>query len=219
MYRCNSILSTSIVVICFTTLASIGCNREPSVSAEVKSDRPDPAESFAEIVEIFTDGMDAPGGEASAFVASGANVSTRFQVHNTVTSELTAPANADDPYRGTITVSSQSIYSLRRVPGDDDDKKANDDQHPNSRNGFGLLDDEGNSDSGFQSFDQGLVAPGERDKDDAGGVESVQRRPDKVDRNYDLVYQAGRWELVTKLDPKTERSVANAFERALRLQP
>jgi len=204
MYRCNSILSTSIVVICFCSLASIGCNQKPSsTSAEAKSARPDPAEGFAEIVKVFADGMDAPGGEASAFVASGANASTRFQVHNTVTSKLTAPTNADDPYRGTITVSSQSIYSLRRAPGDDDDKKANDDREPQSRNGFGPAEDESNSDSGFQSFDQGLVS-GEKDK---------------VDRNYDLVYNGGRWELVTKLDPKTERSVANAFERALRLQP
>jgi hypothetical protein len=218
MYRCNSIVLTAIAIACLSTIANTGCQRGSTSTDEAEANHTGPAESFAEIVEVFKDGMETPGGEASAFVASGATASTRFQVHNTVTSELTEPANPGDPYRGTITVSSQSIYSLRRVPGDDDDKKSKDDHRPQSNDGFSLLDD-GDADSSFKSFDQGLVAPGESEKSDTDAVAMVQRRPDKVDTNYDLLYKGGRWELVTKLDPKTEASVANAFDRALRLQP
>lgn len=168
---------------------------------------------------MFKNGIEVSGGSASGFVAQTTGTSTRFQVHNTVTSELIPPAKPDDPFRGTITVSSQSIYSLRRS-AEDDEKKATDEESAVGGNGPNAFDKAAESDSEFQSFDQGLVA-GQTDDEKPAGEDApvVQRRPDKVDRVYDLVYQGGRWELITKLDPKTEAAVENAFERALRLQP
>jgi hypothetical protein len=37
-------------------------------------------------------------------------------------------------------------------------------------------------------------------------------------RKYELVYEGGRWALVTPLDPKTEQSIQHAFDVALRTQ-
>ncbi len=198
-------------------VACTGCRREPS-TAEQAVAHATPEQGFEEIVRVFKDGIESPGGSASGFVAQNTGASSRFQVSNTVTSQLIKPAKPDDPYRGTITVTSQSIYSIRMAP--DDDEKKDDDKNASANNRQNPLDTTDTTNSGFESFDKGLVSqPPSDDKSSGSDAPIVQRRPDKVGHTYDLVYQGNSWKLVTKLDPKTEASIENAFERALRLQP
>ena len=216
MNRRPHALSSLILGIGLSVLIGPGCHRETPPVESVAEDS-GPEGSFKEIVKLFTDGIEGPGGSASGFISQNTGASSRFQVHNSVTSQLIPPAAPADPYRGTITVSSQSIYSFRRTQEDDEKKKDDDqsDQRGNSRRPTGNSDGSG---SDFQSYDKNLVSEPSTD-DKQPGPETPIRRPDKVDRNYDLVYEKGRWQLVTKLDPSTEAAVANAFDRALRLQP
>ena len=221
MSRCNTILLTAILGSCvIVAIAGTGCRRESSPAVPATPERPTPEKSFAAIVALVKDGIELPGGDVSGFVAQRTGASSRFQVHNTVSSQLIPPAAPNDPYRGTITVTSQSVYSLRRSAEEDEEKKKRDEQDAPADGGFSLLDDSEDAGSGFNSFDQGLVSDAAGDEQArAAEIESVQRRADKVDRTYELVYLDGRWELTSKLDPKTEASVENAFQRALRLQP
>lgn len=217
MNRRDCHLLTAILGTWVVAVASTGCRRE---SVPATPERPTPEESFSAIAVLVKDGIELPGGGASGFIAQRTGASSRFQVHNTVSSQLVPPATPNDPYRGTITVTSQSIYSLHRSAEEAAEKKRKEEQDAAADRGFSLLDDSEDSDSGFNSFDQGLVSDSSDDeRSKAAEIESVQRRPDKVDRTYDLVHQGGRWELTTKLDPKTEASVESAFQRALRLQP
>jgi hypothetical protein len=215
MNRRHPILWTSILGACVVAAAGTGCRRESSPPVEATPERPAAELSFEAIVEVVKDGIEMPGGDASAFVAQRTGATSRFQVHNTVTSQLIPPATTSDPYRGTITVTSRSIYSLRQsVEEDDKEEEAPVDDR------FSLDDDAEESDSGFSSLDQDLVSESADDKKaGATELESVRRRADEDVRTYDLVYKDGRWELTSTFDPKTEKSVENAFKRALGLQP
>lgn len=215
----NLTTSLSLIYAVAIAIASLGCQQASSPSAQAEPERPGPQKSFDEVVQIFKDGIDVAGGSASGFVAQTHGTSARFQVHNTVTSKLIPPTKPEDPYRGTITVSSQSIYSLRQTPKEDAQPENN---KQSAANGTGANDfeDAASAGSEIESFEPGLVAAPSSDKKPEGDeATSVQRRPDKVDREYELTYKEGRWELLTKLDPKTEGAIQNAFDRALRLQP
>jgi hypothetical protein len=219
MHRRHSIVLTAFLSTSIVALAGTGCRQEATPPAPAVSERPTPEKSFAEIVDVFKNGMEIPGSNTSGFLTESGSASSRFQVHNTVTSRLIPPTGADDFYHGMITVSSQSIYSLRRSAEEEAEK-----EQPNAAegNGFGTMEEGHETGTEFQSFDGGLVTdPTSSDeaKSETDEPTVVQRRPDQVDRVYELVYRGGRWELASKLDPKTEASVANAFDRALRLQP
>lgn len=215
MFRRHSIVRT--VLFSVSMIAVAGCTHEPAGPKAAVSDRPGPKQSFEEIVKLFENGMELPGSNLGGVLSQDTGTSSRFQVHNTVTSQLIPPANPNESYRGTITVSSQSIYSLRHTS---EDKDESEDKHRNNagNNSFDAGGDEG---AEFQSFDQGLIANAQDDEKEShsSDTQAVHRRPEKDDRTYELLYRNGRWELVTKLDPKTEASVANAFDRALRRQP
>ena len=192
-----------------------GCQQE---SAPVTDTVPPAEKSFEEIARVVEEGLELPGGKSSSFVDTSAGSRTRFQVLNEVTSKLIPPATPDEPYRGVITISTQSVYSLRTMADkEQDDAKAKDQK---SDRGSSLFDESAESGPGFSSFDQSLITEAP-DADKPGNIEidSVQRRADKVERNCELIYRNNRWELLTKFDPKTEASIENAFERALRLQP
>lgn len=211
-----SVFSSALLGIGLSVLIASGCHREtPPAQSEAETSSPEAG--FEEVVKLFTDGIEGPGGSATGFISQNSGASSRFQVHNSVSSKLIPPATPADPYRGTITVSSQSIYSYRHTP-DDDDKKKDDDQSDQKNNSRKSTNNSDGSGSDFQSFDKNLVSDPTTDAKEPS-LDIPIRRPDKIDRNYDLVYERGRWELVTKLDPNTEAAVANAFERALRLQP
>jgi hypothetical protein len=215
MNRRHPILWTSILGTCVVAAAGMGCRRESPSQVQATPERPAAEVSFEVIAEIVKDGIEVRGGDVSGFVTQNTGASSRFQVHNTVTSQLIPPATANDPYRGKITVTSRSVYSLRWSAEEDDKRE----EEPVD-NGFNLNDDSDDSGSGFSSLDRDLVSDSTDDeKAAATKLESVQRRPDEDVRTYDLVYQDGRWELTSKLDLKTEKAVENAFNRALSLQP
>jgi hypothetical protein len=46
----------------------------------------------------------------------------------------------------------------------------------------------------------------------------VASTKNEFERVYDLVYENGRWKLITELDPNTEESIQIAFDRALASQ-
>lgn len=206
----------SIFSMCFAALVGSGCDRAAPPSEQAAVERPAAEVSFEAIAEAVKDGIEVRGGDVTGFVTQQSSASSRFQVHNTVTSQLIPPATPNDPYRGTITVTSRSIYSLRRSAEEDD---KNDQEDAPVDNGFGPSSGTDEEDSGFNSLDNELVSDSAGDEEaGATELESVQRRSDEDIRNYELVYKDGRWELTSKLDPKTEKSVENAFNRALSLQ-
>lgn len=207
------LIASTIAVACAATWASTGCREQRPPKEPVT-----PKSSFEEIVRLVADGVDLRGVSTSAgFVSNDDGASSRFQVSNEVTSEFIQPGDGSDHYRGTITVTSSSVYSLRRSADDSGDRK--DQDQSNKDNGFSLMD-EPSADSGFQSMDDQLVsAAPDGDKSGAEGIESVQRRTAKDVRTYELAYEHNRWVVKTKFDPETEKSIANAFNHALRLQP
>ncbi len=200
------------------SLIAAGCNQDPVPQGQPASAAVTPDKSFEEIVRLLKDGLEFPGGKANLFVSPSPGVSSRFQVENTVTSDLIPPAAADDAYRGVITVATQSVYSMRKTGEAKDDEKKDNDKQPEA--GASLLDESAESGPGFSSFDESLIKESP-DASDPGEdeVDSVQRRADRVERKFDLVYKKNRWELSTKPDPETEASIKNAFDRALQMQP
>jgi hypothetical protein len=212
------LIASTIVVACIAAWTSAGCREQQTPHATATDGKTTPEASFAEIVRLVADGVDLEGVSTSTgFVSQDDRASSRFQVSNEVTSKLIPPGEGNNTYRGTITVTSSSTYSLRRSADDSSDKK--DQDHSNKDNGFGSLDDS-SADSGFESMDKQLVSAAPAgDKPGAESIESVQRRTAKDVRTYELAYEHDRWVLKTELDPETERSIANAFDRALRLQP
>ena len=186
--------------------AAIARRREAHAAEEPVT----PESSFANVVQFVKQGIELPG-DVSGFVTTNSGTSSRFNVHNTVTSKLIPPATPNDPYRGTITVTSTSVYALRRSV-DDDEKKDGAKEAP-ANHGFGSLDGSDETADGFHSFDQSLVGSAtDGQPESEQKIESVQRRADEDHRTYELEYKNGRWELLSKLDPKTESSIENAFQ-------
>ncbi len=213
------LIASTVVVACALTWTSTGCRqkqpphgydrrRQSDARGQLRGNRP-PRRRWSRFAWASS--------SSSGFVSQDDRASSRFQVSNEVTSQLIPPADGNSIYRGTITVTSSSTYSLRRSADDSNDKK-NQDQSPKD-NGSSLLD-ESDADSGFHSMDDQLVsAAPDGDKSAPDSIESVQRRTAKDVRTYKLAYEHNRWVLKTELDPETEKSIAKAFERALRLQP
>jgi hypothetical protein len=188
----------------------LGCRQEPASSSAVA--RPTAEESFDEISRVVTNALDTrSGGIPSGFVSSDEGGRSQFVVNNEVTSKLIPPAKEGDIYRGTITVTSRSYYSLLRSEGSADDKTAK-----KSENDFSLMDDDDSQGDGLSASDDGLIsaAPSHEDKSQTS-AESVYRRPDEDIRNFELAYENGRWVLKTEPDAKTEMAVKKAFDYAL----
>ena len=103
-----------------------------------------------------------PGGAVSEFVTQKIGTSSRFQVHNTVTSQFIPPADASDPYRGTITVTSRSVYSLRRSVEEADDEETRTGAQAGS--GFSMMDDWTRAARDFEVLDDELISGSSRRK-------------------------------------------------------
>ena len=203
--------------VCVLAAAGTGCRRERAPKIDATASRPAPEVSFEAIAKIVTDGLEIRGsGAANSHGSEDIGARGRFAVYNTVASKLIPPATPTDPYRGTITVTSQSVYSLRRAAEDEDEKKDKENAAAEA-NRFSLMDD-ADEDSGFEVMDNDLVSAPEGSQADEEKTQSVIHKADKDVRTYDLVYKDGRWVLETTLDPATEQSIKNAFDRALRLQ-
>jgi hypothetical protein len=204
---------------CVVGAGGAGCQRESPSAGAGAAARVTPERSFREIANIVKDGLEMRGGGLpSGFVARESSSRSQFSVLNTVTSQLIPPTEPGGIYRGTITITSHSVYSLRRTPDSDIEKDgdlANGDQ-----SGPSLLDDDEDADSGISVMDDELIsAAPDEEKPAAGSGETVSRRADEDVRTIDFAYEDDRWQLKTKLDPETEQSIINAIERALKLQP
>jgi hypothetical protein len=208
-----------------TLASSVGCDQksntpiQPAPPAQVA--KPGPEESFELIVETFRRGVeDIPIGFVVRDRSGGHSMMTG---RNEVTHELIPPANEGDPYKGVITVESESRYSLQRST-DAPEESANADQSSADQSAANLAPS--GVDSGVEVLDPDLVttpgaAPEERPSSSAKGEKNgvtVTRKADVHKRTYELVYRNGSWRLVTKLDPKTEKSIQYAFDRALESQ-
>jgi hypothetical protein len=215
----NNIAAMLIASLVCVVVATSGCQERPQTAQHVgvrdRSDRPGPEESFELIVETFRRGVeDVPIG----FVYRDAEGHSMMTGRNEVSHRLIPPTNEDEPYKGVITVGSQSRYSIQRsVSEEDDEEKVAD-------NGTSPLDE--SQETGFEPLDEDLVGgSGEPSRErkktpplSENTEKKVTRQKDEQKRNYELVYEDGKWTLVTKLDQETEQSIQNAFDRALSLQ-
>jgi hypothetical protein len=200
--------------------AATGCQDQSGAArqtARENFERPGPEESFELIVETFRRGIeDVPIG----FVLRDADGHSMMTGKNEVSHKLIPPANEGEPYKAIITVGSQSRYSIQRSTSDKDE----DEETSNNEREDGLAEEQEETD--LKVFDQDLITPsgtagkGRRNArpTSENTEKTVTRQADRQERNYELVYQDGKWTLVTKLDPETEQSIQNAFKRALEMQ-
>jgi len=211
---------TLIAVFLAVVAAAIGCQeqadlakREAAGSRHVKLG---PEESFELIVETFRRGVvDVPIG----FVLRDEEGHSMMTGRNTVSHELIRPAKEGDPYKAVITVGSESRYSIQRSTSETEEEKRSADQQSD------VFAEEG-EDSDIEIFDRNLASSPAGTKQDGRTAQSaneksdttVTRQADRRERKYELIYEDGKWTLITKLDPETEQSIQNAFKRALEMQ-
>jgi len=195
-----------------TAVGLVGCNDSTGGSPALS--KPTPEESFDLIVETFKRGVeDIPIG----FVVRREGGHSMMSGRNEVSHELITPAKEGDPYRGVITVDSEWKYSMQHS----DEAEETDREGEPSRQESAL--DDGQDPDSIEILDSNLVSGSSPALEDsqsssATGVKRVTREQDEKKRTYDLVYKNGRWALTTELDPETERSIENAFEKALNTQ-
>jgi hypothetical protein len=207
-----------LVVVCLGGAG--GCQQQSQTPTAAASRppqaKPSPEDSFRLIVETFRRGVeDVPIG----FVLRGADGHSMMTGKNEVSDELIPPAKEGEPYKAVITVGSQSRYSIQHSTTESEgaeEAQAADD----GTDSFADLGEGG----GVEVFDPDLIStPGAaRDGRNSPSPETtektVTRQADRQDRRYELIYEDGKWSLVTKLDPETEQSIQNAFRRALATQ-
>lgn len=200
-----------------------GCREQPvrsgPVATRATAAKPSPEESFELIVETFRRGVEeVPIG----FVVRDSSGHSRMSGKNEVRHELLPPANDGDAYKGIITVESKSQYSIQRSTSEEDNAENDEQSSDQSADAFAKLDEE----SGVEILDPELISSartGGQDRQAAPQSSTktqpkVNRQIDAQKREYELVYKSGKWVLTTKLDPKTEQSIQNAFDRALKTQ-
>jgi hypothetical protein len=198
-----------------------GCEEQPTLGLRSPTTRTigklGPEESFELIVETFRRGVeDVPIG----FRMTREGGHSRMSGRNEVKHELIRPAKDGDPYKGIIIVESESHYSIQRQTDRHEEpqpKEKSDKEDVQS-----ILDASGEP-SGTEILDSALVGTAGAGEQNSRpqlpiGDNIVARRPDQLERKYDLIYANGRWELVTKLDKDTEQSIENAFQHALQTQ-
>jgi len=189
--------------------ACAGCEQKPEAvpsSAPQAGEKLTPEQSFELIVETFRRGVEEVPID---FVVQGSSGQTMMTGRNEVSDELIPPTKEGDPYKAVITVKSTSRYLLQKS---NEEPKASD--KTADAVAAGSTDE-----SDAQILDPDVVSnPAERHaKADANQV-TVASRDDGQERAYELVYENGRWKLISKLDPKTEGAIQFAFERALKSQ-
>ncbi|HVT26805.1 MAG TPA: hypothetical protein VHE81_02195 [Lacipirellulaceae bacterium] len=215
----SPLLRRIVLAICVTLPAiCAGCNRHAADATHTPTAKPTPEERFKRVVESFRRRVEEP--QIGFVVSAGDTRSTMFGT-NKVTYKLTPPTAGDDHYKAVITVVRESHYSLRQTKSSADSV----DHDQNSRNqGTSLLDDPsekkgidilGSDLAGSKAHsDNSQSTPTSPDSSE----EVVRRQPDREERNFQLVYNDDRWVLLTKTDPKTEKSIQFAFDEALASQ-
>jgi hypothetical protein len=184
----------------------------PRVSAN-----PTPEEKFDFIVETFRRGVEDTN---IFFRVPSEGGHSMLAGQNEVKHEIIKPSKEGEPYRGIITVVSQSKYSIERSSDRAEDNTRQ--NQARNQDAQSTLDDLNPSD-GIDILDSGLAgqssasSPGSRPSP-ATNDSTVSRRTDQSDRKYELEYHEGRWVLLTKLDPETEQGIQYAFDHALKTQ-
>jgi hypothetical protein len=211
----------SLVAAMLFAVACAGCQKKSQDTAVPTAPAPTaqstPEESFEYIVETFKRGVeDVPIG----FVIHDESGSqTMMTGRNEVSHEIIPPAKGGEPYKAVITVKSRSQYSLQRT---EKPKGPEEQDQSNGENSGDAVDDT----SGVEVFDPSIASAdgtGVKDrrpttpKPDKDAV-TVAREDNEHERKYELVYENGRWKLITKLDDRTEKSIQLAFDRALESQ-
>jgi hypothetical protein len=205
------------IAVCSSCSHSTDASR---LSAAAKIAKPGPEESFKEIVETFRRRMEqTPIG----FVVNNPNGRSTMTGQNKVTDQLIKPAKEGDPYKAVITVESQSRYSVK-VSADPTEDSSRDKNNANKNDR--LLPDDADKDKGPTPFDPNLTNPkaateaatAKPGAATRGGDQVLPREETKDVRKYDLVYENGRWKLVTELNKETEQATQNAFNSALDTQ-
>jgi hypothetical protein len=211
-----------VMLACALALGSlcVGCNESPPHQASQSDARPPAEKSFDEIAQIVRSALETGvGGVQSGFVSEKANARSHFAVHNDVTSQLIPPAAPGENYRATITVTSHTIYSLRHIP-DSDKKSDQDKKKTQGQNSGSNSTDDSQGANGVEAMDDSVTSSSKGSRPLPGLPEdAVARRADEEVRTYELAYENSQWVLKTELDLKTELSVKNAFDYALKLQP
>ena len=158
MFRRNCILLTSFgrAPSSLSARAVVASGAHPAVQAV--PGRSSPEESFTRRLSIFARmAWKCLGGDVSGFVTQNTGASSRFQVHNTVTSQFIvrqSPRSLSwhhDPCRVSRFTRCAAVPKKRK-------KKKDDEQNSAIDQGFGTLDEGDESGSGFQTFDQGLIS-------------------------------------------------------------
>jgi hypothetical protein len=195
----------------------ISCNRPASTSTTTatKSAKPGPEESLTDIMGVFRRRMeDTPIG----FVATNSSGRSAMTGTNKVSYELVRPAADGEPYKAFITVVSTSHYSvLRTVETDKEDSR---DKESNGKS-TSILDEPDPNAIPINSEESDATTeetPNDKKGPKRPGEEKVGRQKDQATRTYELIYENGRWDLVTKLNEQTEQAVGNAFKNALGTQ-
>lgn len=220
MKRPSRYSATIAATVLAAAICCSGCyDKAGTQGGTVARKKPTPEESFQLIFETFRRGIETgANGVSGGFVSTDASRRTRLTVDNTVSQELIPPTTADEPFRAKITVVSRSAYSLTRneveeVEGEGEEAKVGEQENSTELGTTEPTAEVNILDPELISVPK--VNPGERDED---FNDPVSRRADEEKRTYELVYQDGRWRLLTKLDEETEKAVQSAFEKALRTQ-
>jgi hypothetical protein len=209
--------------LCATACAfgSAGCEQKAPPIIQPASPRisanPTPEEKFEFVVETFRRGVEDP---KVFFRVPRQGGHSMMAGQNEVTHEIIKPTKEGEPYRGIITVVSQSNYSIELTPDRPEDSPREEkarDQGPES--GLGDL----NPSDGIDILDSDLAgktaaASGNSRSGQLTSDSTIARRQNQSDRKYELEYRDGRWTLITKLDPKIEQGIQFAFDHALKTQ-
>lgn len=202
-------------LVCLLGVAA-SCTHQSSATgtaAAKKHAKPTPEESFQVIMETFRRRMEeTPVG----FVVNNPNGRSTMVGSNKVSYELVAPKSAEEQYKAVVTVKSQSRYSVKVSTETPDDTSHEKTTTKNDR----LLPEKDKK--GNESFDSGFAkSSGDNSKSNSSGThvsEQVLPHDDMEEHKYNLLYQDGKWILVTELNQETEQAVQNAFKTALETQ-
>lgn len=193
---------------------SAGCQQKATTATPPTAVAPaslGPEESFEAIVASFKEGVEDV--DIGFFVPDRAGGHSRMDGTNQVSYELIKPEKEGGQYKGIISVRSEAHYSVQRST------EAKEPEEQTEEDSEGGLADE---DSDTEVFDPALVTTPDPNRSAATKLGKnevlIAREENTTDRKYELVYENGRWVLTTKLNPKTERAIQNAFERALESQ-
>jgi hypothetical protein len=171
-----------------------------------------PEAAFAEIVAEFRRGVEKTPIRLNVHDNDGSK--TMMTGKNVVTHEVLPTKNEGDPLKAVIRVSSESRYSVQRSTESRKTNSSND-----------ATEQSASTDSNVQVFDSSIASTTSQSATSNPSAETADPKAvvvgmadEKDERAYELVYENGRWKLITELDPDTEGLIKLAFERALATQ-